>query len=156
MVEQVMHHIKKDRREKEYYALMHVLSHYLYSMRGLKQTVKTHMYIGTGKRGLKKYGCSRFKVDCVQLDEEGNIKFVYEILKREKLTPSYQKRFNLKKRMLSEIYDRHLFTETYSEIDRGFESWLFHELENYQCANDAYQRIIDIIDDATYQCRPSE
>lgn len=151
MVEQVMRHIKKGRGEKEYYTLMHVLSHYSYSMRGIRQTVKAHMYIGTGEPGVKKYGCSRFKVDCATLDEKGKPIRVYEIVKKENLTPSHQKRFNMKKKMLSEVYGCYLLTETYSEIKDGFQLWLFHELEDYRCAEDAYPRIIETIDDVAYQ-----
>ncbi|MCR4319653.1 MAG: hypothetical protein NUV74_04870 [Candidatus Brocadiaceae bacterium] len=156
MVEQVVRHIKKGRGEKEYYTLMHILSRYLYSMRGVKQTVKAHMYIGTGEPGIKKYGCSRFKVDCAVLDEKDKLSRVYEIVRKEKLTPSHQKRFNMKKKMLSDVYGCYLHTETHAEIAESFELWLFHELEDYRCAEDAYPKIIKTIDNVVYQCKPEE
>ena len=158
MTESIMRHIKDSKGEKEYYTLMHVLSRYLYSMhptRNSKQ-FKTHFYIGSGEPGLKRYGCSRFKIDCAAIDDNGEPCRFYEIIKKEKLAPSHQRRFDIKKKMVSDVYGRLLHTVTYAEINVQFRSWLFDELEDYRCADDAYPNIIQIIDDVAYQCDPAE
>lgn len=156
MVESVIRHIKDGRGEKEQFTLMLVLSRYLYTMRGVKQSVKAHFYVGTGDPGLKKYGCSRFKIDCAAINDKGEPYRIYEIVKKEKLSPSHQRRFDIKKKMVADIYGRILHTVTFKEINDEFRSWLFDELEEYRCADDAYPNIIKTIDDVAYQCESSD